>query len=89
MTTVSIPMWMDFAASCVLSDDASAGCCLRRKRYMRMRTQYLEHMLFLWASYQIRQIAGAHAPGMLGTFSLPPHVSDPDMHHGTCVTHVP
>ena len=23
------------------------------------------------------------------TFSPPPRVSDPDMHHGTCVTHVP
>ena len=31
----------------------------------------------------------AHAPGMSGTFSLPTPVSDPDMHHGTCVTHVP
>ena len=31
----------------------------------------------------------AHAPGMPGTFSPPPPVSDPDMHHGTCVTHVP
>ena len=30
----------------------------------------------------------AHAPGMPGTFSLPPRVSDPDMHHDTCVTHV-
>ena len=30
-----------------------------------------------------------HAPGMPGTFSPPPRVSDPDMHHGTCVTHVP
>ena len=30
----------------------------------------------------------AHAPGMPGTFSPPPRVSDPDMHHGTCVTHV-
>ena len=28
----------------------------------------------------------AHAPG---TFSPPPWVSDPDMHHGTSVTHVP
>ena len=27
-----------------------------------------------------------HAPGMSGTFSPPPRVSDPDMHHGTCVT---
>ena len=31
----------------------------------------------------------AHAPGMPGTFSRPRWVSDPDMHHGTCVTHVP
>ena len=31
----------------------------------------------------------AHAPGMLGTFSTPAQVSDPDMHHGTYVTHVP
>ena len=30
----------------------------------------------------------AHAPGMRGTFSPPPRVSDPDMHHGTCVTHM-
>ena len=29
-----------------------------------------------------------HAPRMPGTFSPPPQVSDPDMHHGTCVTHV-
>ena len=31
----------------------------------------------------------AHAPGMPGTSSPPPRLSDPDMHHGTCVTHVP
>ena len=31
----------------------------------------------------------AHMPGMLGTFSPPPRVSDLYMHHGTCVTHVP
>ena len=31
----------------------------------------------------------AHAPKMPGTFSPPLRVSDPDMHHGTCVTHVP
>ena len=31
----------------------------------------------------------AHAPGMPGTFSPPPRVSDSDKHHGTCVTHVP
>ena len=42
-----------------------------------------------WASCQIRKIAGAHAPGMPGTFSPSPQLNDPDMHHGTCVTHVP
>ena len=42
-----------------------------------------------WSSCQIRKIAGAHAPGMPGTFSPSSQVSDPDMHHGTCVTHVP
>ena len=31
----------------------------------------------------------AQAPGMPGTFSPPPRVSDPDMYHVTCVTHVP
>ena len=31
----------------------------------------------------------AHAPGMPGKFSPLPRVSDPNMHHGTCVTHVP
>ena len=31
----------------------------------------------------------AHAPGMSGTFSPPPRGSVPDMHHGTCATHVP
>ena len=31
----------------------------------------------------------AHAPGMPGTFSPATAVSDPDTHHGTCVTHVP
>ena len=31
----------------------------------------------------------AYAPEMPGTFSRPPRVSDPDIHRGTCVTHVP
>ena len=48
-----------------------------------------QHVERQWASCQIRKIAGAHAPGMPGTFSPSPQVSDPDMHHGTCVTHVP
>ena len=41
------------------------------------------------ASCQLRKLRATHAPRMPGTFSLPPRVSNPDMHHGTCVTHVP
>ena len=35
------------------------------------------------------KLRAAHAPGMPRTFSPPLLVSDPDMHHGTCLTHVP
>ena len=36
------------------------------------------------------QLRVAHAPGMPRTFSPPPpRVSNSDMHHGTCVRHVP
>ena len=42
----------------------------------------------VWTSCQIRKIAGAHVPGMPGTLSPPPRVSDPDRHHSTCVTYM-
>ena len=48
-----------------------------------------------WASYQIRKIAGCAWAGNAGNvfprrrFQRKPLVSDPGMHHGTCVTHVP
>ena len=35
------------------------------------------------------KLRDAHVPGMSGRFPPPTRVSDPDMHHGTCVTHVP
>ena len=41
-----------------------------------------------WTSYQIRRIAGCACAGNAGNV-FPPRVSDPDLHHGTCVTHVP
>ena len=52
------------------------------------RTPLLPCATLVNASYQIRKLRVAHAPGMPGTFSPPPRVSDTDMHHGTCVTHV-
>ena len=41
------------------------------------------------ASYQMRKIVGCASGGMPGAFSPPTWVSDPGMHRGTCVTHVP
>ena len=53
------------------------------------------HLEAQWASYQIRKIAGCACAGNAGNV-FPSHrlhrkplVSDLDMHHGTCVTHVP
>ena len=55
-------------------------------------------LLWPWASYQIRKIAGCACAGNAGNagnvfprrrFQRKPLVSDPGMHHGTCVTHVP
>ena len=48
-----------------------------------------------WASYQIRKIAGCACAGNAGNvsprrrFQRKPLVSDPGMHHGTYMTHVP
>ena len=42
-----------------------------------------------WASCQIRKIVGCACVGNAGNVSPPPRISDPDMQHGTCVTHVP
>ena len=48
-----------------------------------------------WVSYQIRKIAGCACAGNAGNVSphhrlqRKPLASDPGMHHGTCVPHVP
>ena len=54
-----------------------------------VNSHFLPAKCIPWAPCQIRKIAGAHVPGMLGTFSPPPQVNDPNMHQGTCVAHVP
>ena len=55
----------------------------------------LNKLLNTWASYQIRKIACCACAGNAGN-AFPRRrlqrkllVSDPGMHHGTCVTHVP
>ena len=48
-----------------------------------------------WASFQICKVAGCACAGNAGNvfprdrLQIKPLVSDPNMHHGTCVTHVP
>ena len=42
-----------------------------------------------WPLARYVKLQVVHAPGMPGTFSPPPRVSDPDMYHGMCATHVP
>ena len=61
---------------------ANRFCCTVSIVGFRFITEWGSHS-WPWASCQIREIAGAHAPGMSGTFSPPPRVRDPDMHHGT------
>ena len=52
-------------------------------------TDYMAINALPWASLaRYVKLRVAHAPGIPGTLSPPPRVSDPDMHHGTCVTRV-
>ena len=48
------------------------------------------HVIVCWYGLIARyvKLRVVHVLGMVGTFSLPPRVSDPDMHHGTCVRHI-
>ena len=43
----------------------------------------------LWASCQLRKIAGCACAENAGNVFPPPWVSDPDRHHGTCVMRMP
>ena len=53
----------------------------------------LRTLLTMWSGHwplaRYVKLRVAHAPGMPGTFSPSPRVSDPGMHHDTCMTHVP
>ena len=57
------------------------------------RAIHVESVSMSWRNHgpliRYQKLWVAHAPGMPGTFCPPSRVSDPDMHHGTCMTHVP
>ena len=75
-----------------VSNDWELNCLL--KNFHKLKTKYYTWEAS-WASYQIRKIAGCACAGNAGNvfprrrFQRKPVVSDPGMHHGTCVTHVP
>ena len=66
---------------------SSAGCCpLQMKLPTHIPDRPLDGHGPL-ARYV--KLLVVHAPEMPGTFSPPPQFSDPEMHQGACVTHVP
>ena len=68
----------------------SLNSCQDTRHYWRSSCCSCYHwFLMAWASCQIRKIAGCACAGNAGNVFPPPRVSDPDMHHGTCATHVP
>ena len=42
-----------------------------------------------WPFTRYAKLRVAHRPGMPGTFSPPPRINDPDMHHAKCAALVP
>ena len=72
--------------------------CIWQVLYGFKRLHWICGMVYIraaWASYQIRKIAGCACTENAGNvfpatdFKGKPLVSDPGLHHGTCVTHVP
>ena len=69
--------------------------CHALPHYFDIKIHIFSSITVLWASYQIRKIAWCACAGNVGNVSPRRRlqrkllVSDPGMHHGTCVTHVP
>ena len=68
-------------------------CYLSATGFQEYRTSGMEKSVVTWIHPVVHglltryeKLRVAHAPGM---FSPTPRVSELDMHHGTCVTHVP
>ena len=66
-------------------------CSLAKVKYRQVLNVFHFHEIELFHGPLTRyaKLLFAHAPGTPGTFSPPVRVSDPDMHHSTCFTHVP
>ena len=80
-----IPL-LKYQRICVLIDVIAFNCPHSRSCFQNWWK--LDSFYYGPASRYVK-LRVAHAPGMPGTFSQPLRASDPDMHHDTCVTHVP
>ena len=81
----SVKVYIDFFAISKQNDltpcDQGHPCHMPRWNLVNIGPHGpLTRYVILWVAY---------APGMPGTFFTILRVSDPNMHHGTCVTHVP
>ena len=65
------------------------GICFNGPNFMAIECHVFAFYVAPWTPFQIRKIESYACAGNAGNISPPPRVSDPDMHHGTCVTHVP
>ena len=61
----------------------------KHQYHLRIKQLYLFAKVCHGPLTSYAKLRVAHAPGMPGKFSSPPRVSNPVMHHGTCVSHVP
>ena len=81
--------------SIVVADEEVTDVGLVSGKKLRENNEFRKSGVGLWVSYQIRNIAGCACAGNAGNV-FPRRrlqrkllVSDPAMHHVTCVTHVP
>ena len=58
------------------------------KFWLNNSRSWIDGVFAQWASCQIRKIAGYACAGNVGNVFPARRISDPDMHHGTCVMHV-
>ena len=78
--------WSYFANDIIKCIVSNKICNSRKANsHKRVPLDLTEHGTFV----RYVKLRIVYAPGRSGTFSSPPRVSDPDVHHGTCVTHVP
>ena len=96
--TAVLSCWMDFTPDGHIQWLCTTGFDIWYNPWQSRKVAFINMTAIsfvLWASYQICKIAGCACAGNAGNVSPRRQiqrkllVSDPGIHHGTCVTHVP